>query len=165
MLKKKQPPRPTPIPPAARKRYEAVFNGNALASRKMREKENGQTNGYANGFLGPSRLDAKSPPPGNRKRQAAGWRGLSVDLITNPEVVQEAVNGPSWEKKEGSETGEKEKGGDVGLEERLHGRVVAKIWRASKLDNAKLKELWCAYVPFWIIIFMMFTGFCSSGVM
>jgi hypothetical protein len=68
--------RPTPVPLAARKRYEAVFIKNFLQQRKAqkaKEKEKPST-----GLLNP-------PSEVARNRRAAGWRGLSVDLIVDPE--------------------------------------------------------------------------------
>lgn len=83
---------------------------------------------------------AKSPPPGRKARQAAGWRGLSVDLITNPE---ENSHGKAGMEKQNSKEKESESEiEEVGNEERLDGRVVAVVWKASKLDPGKLKEIW-----------------------
>lgn len=116
--------RPTPVPPAARKRYEAVFVGNVLAKRRAEAVQD----------------RAKSPPPGRKARQAAGWRGLSVDLITNPE---ENSHGKAGMEKQNSKEKESESEiEEVGNEERLDGRVVAVVWKASKLDPGKLKEIW-----------------------
>ena len=105
--------RPTPVPPAARKRYEAVFNGNVIAARQVER--------------------AKSPPPGRKSRQAAGWRGLSVDLITNPEEITSnaglsARGDPAEE--------------EVGAEERLDGSTVRAIWKLSRLERATLRVIW-----------------------
>ncbi|TCD67281.1 hypothetical protein EIP91_000303 [Steccherinum ochraceum] len=135
--------RPTPIPPSARVRYEGVFAGNVLAQRKFakerREKEREKEK---------ERKMTLSPPPmpGMRKsRQAAGWRGLSVDLITNPEHTQgENGNGAG---SPGGEAEEREdEGGEEG-EERLDGRTVGRIWKASRLEQAKLKEIWMECDP------------------
>lgn len=104
--------RPPPIPPSARRRYETVFNKNVIAQRKMaKDKER-----------------ALSPPPGRKTRQAAGWRGLSVDLITSPELQAR----PDVDDVEE----------DVNADERLNGRIVAMIWKTSKLERAKLKSIW-----------------------
>lgn len=102
--------RPTPVPPAAKRRYETVFNKNILVQRRMSAR-------------------APSPPMGRKTRQAAGWRGLSVDLITNPQEngAPEAVDG------------------EVGPEERLSGQVVAAMWKCSKLERRKLREIWCVH--------------------
>ncbi|KAK7693939.1 hypothetical protein QCA50_003513 [Cerrena zonata] len=107
--------RPTPVPAAARRRYESVFVGNVLAKRRVDAAQD----------------RAKSPLPGRKTRQAAGWRGLSVDLITNPEENSNEMEG---EERRVSE--------EVGSEDRLDGRVVAVVWKASKLDREKLKEIW-----------------------
>ncbi|RDX56361.1 hypothetical protein OH76DRAFT_1336719 [Lentinus brumalis] len=106
--------RPTPVPPAARKRYEAVFNGNVLAARQVER--------------------AKSPPPGRKSRQAAGWRGLSVDLITNPEENASSPRGDRVEE-------------GVGAEERLDGEIVRAIWKLSRLERATLRVIWMECDP------------------
>lgn len=112
--------------------------------------------GGLGGLLGSLRADMRSPPPGSgRRRQAAGWRGLSVDLITNPEMMQhcggkedgvDGLNGGVEKMKEVGKVVDKVKdqgkGEIVGPEERLDGRVVKRIWRTSKLGDAKLKEIW-----------------------
>ncbi|KAI0723830.1 hypothetical protein C8T65DRAFT_627554 [Cerioporus squamosus] len=110
--------RPTPVPPAARKRYEAVFNGNVVAAR------------YAE--------RAKSPPPGRKSRQAAGWRGLSVDLITNPEENASNI-GPSSRGDAAVE--------EVGAEERLDGEIVRAIWKLSRLERGTLRVIWMECDP------------------
>lgn len=104
--------RPTPVPPAAKRRYEAVFVKNVQAQRRV--------------AIG-AHERALSPPMGRKARQAAGWRGLSVDLITNP---QENGN---------TETVDEE----VGPDEKLDARVVSVIWKCSKLERAKLRDIWC----------------------
>jgi hypothetical protein len=76
-----------------------------------------------------------------KTRQAAGWRGLSVDLITNP------INGgdgvvKSEKGEEGWDGGEE----SVGPEERLEGHVVRLIWSRSRLDTGKLGDIWCVYI-------------------
>lgn len=103
--------RPTPVPPAAKRRYEAVFVSNILAQRRA---------------VAGTRDRALSPPMGRKARQAAGWRGLSVDLITNPQENEtvEAVDE------------------EVGPDEKLSGLVVAAIWKSSKLERAKLRDIW-----------------------
>lgn len=74
---------------------------------------------------------ALSPPPGRKARQAAGWRGLSVDLITNPEHAGALSPGVEAIDEE------------VGPDERLGGRVVARIWQTSRLERVKLQSIWC----------------------
>ncbi|KAI0373048.1 hypothetical protein BV20DRAFT_963538 [Pilatotrama ljubarskyi] len=107
--------RPTPVPPAARRRYEAVFNGNVIAKRQVER--------------------AKSPPSSRKPRQAAGWRGLSVDLITNPEEVASAP----------SRSGSVDE--VVSAEERLDGAVVRAIWRLSRLKRETLRVIWTECDP------------------
>jgi hypothetical protein len=80
-----------------------------------------------------------TPSPAKKGRQAAGWRGLSVDLITNPDdhpilSLQEEDDNEDDDAKEDH----------VGLEERLGGRIVKLIWNASKLDRQKLGDIWYA---------------------
>ncbi|KAI0636591.1 hypothetical protein C8Q77DRAFT_1093581 [Trametes polyzona] len=108
--------RPTPVPPAARKRYEAVFNGNVIAARQAER--------------------AKSPQ--RKPRQAAGWRGLSVDLITNPEEI---VSASAPVSRAGSIDEE------VGAEERLDGAVVRAIWKLSRLKRETLRVIWMECDP------------------
>ncbi len=73
-----------------------------------------------------------SPSPGRKTRQAAGWRGLSVDLITNPE-----------ENAQGTPTSQSEfPDEEIGLEERLDGHIVAVIWACSRLERKRLQEIW-----------------------
>lgn len=108
--------RPTPVPPAAKRRYEAVFVKNVQAQRRV--------------AIG-AHERALSPPMGRKARQAAGWRGLSVDLITNP---QENGN---------TETVDEE----VGPDEKLDARVVSVIWKCSKLERAKLRDIWAECDP------------------
>ncbi|KAH9852715.1 hypothetical protein C2E23DRAFT_778629 [Lenzites betulinus] len=106
--------RPTPVPPAARRRYEAVFCANAIAARQA--------------------AGAKSPP--RKARQAAGWRGLSVDLITNPEEIASAPVSRAGSVDE-----------EVGVEERLEGRVVRAIWKLSRLKRETLRVIWMECDP------------------
>lgn len=71
-----------------------------------------------------------------KSRQAAGWRGLSVDLITNPN------DHPVRSGKEKDEDDEDEADREVGLEERLDGYCVKTIWGASRLEEGKLRAIW-----------------------
>ncbi|PPR01473.1 hypothetical protein CVT26_015096 [Gymnopilus dilepis] len=110
--------RPTPIPPAARKRYEAVFNANILQRRKAQK-------------LKQEEKPALLSPVEARGRRAVGWRGLSVDLVTGDDMT--ATNG-------------KEKEDDiddkVGNDERLEGSIVRLIWKRSGLESSTLAEIW-----------------------
>ncbi|KAG1903834.1 uncharacterized protein F5891DRAFT_1208489 [Suillus fuscotomentosus] len=82
----------------------------------------------------------KSPPSSTlsvkKSRQAAGWRGLSVDLITNPE------DHPSLPLKDAESENDDTHLVPVGPEERLGGRIVKLVWNASKLDRGKLRDIW-----------------------
>jgi hypothetical protein len=83
----------------------------------------------------------QSPPSSTlsvkKSRQAAGWRGLSVDLITNPE------DHPVPPLKEAeTDNGDNTDLVPVGPEERLGGRIVRLVWSASKLDRSKLRDIW-----------------------
>nr|VWP00212.1 G-protein comlpex beta subunit CpcB [Ganoderma boninense] len=110
--------RPTPVPPAARKRYEAVFNGNVVAVRQVKR--------------------AKSPPPLRKPRQAAGWRGLSVDLITNPEEIGSSASTTIRPEPIDEEVDE---------EDRLDGETVKAIWKLSRLERATLRVIWMECDP------------------
>lgn len=112
------------MPAAAKKRYEAVFDANIIQRRKAEK-------------LAAVKKAAMLAPPGRRKsRQAAGWRGLSVDLITNPDDHLELVG------KEKDDEDEDEAAKEVGLEERLDGYIVKITWSASKLEEGKLRAIW-----------------------
>ena len=78
---------------------------------------------------------AKSPPSSRKPRQAAGWRGLSVDLITNPEVTPSP---PAAARTQLTEAVEEE----VGAEDRLDGSIVRAVWKLSRLENATLRVIW-----------------------
>ncbi|KAG2157502.1 hypothetical protein DEU56DRAFT_764962 [Suillus clintonianus] len=119
--------RPTPVPPAARTRYEALFVVTVVSRRKAEKTAR--------------KAKTKSSPlstsSGKKSRQAAGWRGLSVDLITNPE------DHPVLSSKEAdSDNDDDADHVPVGPEERLGGRIVRLIWSASKLDRGKLRDIW-----------------------
>jgi len=95
--------RPTPVPGPARKRYEAVFNANVIQRRRA-EKEKQSTNG----------------------RRAAGWRGLSVDLVQDDTL--DSVVTPN---------------------DKLEAPIVKHIWKQSRLDNSRLAKIW--HVFRWLI--------------
>jgi hypothetical protein len=97
--------RPTPIPMAARARYEAVF----IANIRARRRHNAET----------AREHARD------KGRKTGWRGLSVDLVTN---AGEADDVDSTK--------------EVGVGETLNGATVAKIWSASHIDRMRLRSIW-----------------------
>jgi hypothetical protein len=81
--------------------------------------------------------EAMLAPPGTRKsRAAAGWRGLSVDLITNPD------DHPVLSAKEKEVEEDREVDAEVGPDERMDASSVKLIWSASKLEKGKLKAIW-----------------------
>lgn len=118
--------RPTPVPPAARSRYESLFDS-AIQGRRKAEKKS-------------QKIKLLAPPPLSAKkgRQAAGWRGLSVDLIANPEDHPVL----SLKKEFDESDGEEKESSAVAPEERLNGRIVKYIWSASRLDRKKLWSIW-----------------------
>jgi hypothetical protein len=113
--------RPTPVPPVARQRYERVFNANIAQQRKA-EKQKAKEK--------PALL---SPAEARGTRRAAGWRGLSVDLITGGHDV----GVPEPQKEDEEEVNEV-----VGDSDRLEGCFIRSIWVRSKLDREKLCEIW-----------------------
>lgn len=120
--------RPTPIPPAARSRYESLFDSAVQGLRKAEKKTQ------------KIKLLAPPPPlPAKKGRQAAGWRGLSVDLITNPEDHPVLSLGKGLDK---NDSEEEEVESSVAPEERLNGRIVKYIWSTSRLDRKKLRSIW-----------------------
>lgn len=90
-------------------------------------------------------------------RQNAGWRGLSVDLITdNPTEGGKDANGSKAGSKEGDLKEEYE---IVEKDASLDGKVVKMIWQKSKLDKSKLRDIWCVYPPWsWLSVYIMQTG-------
>jgi hypothetical protein len=110
--------RPTPVPLAARKRYEVVFNANIIQRRKA-EKNKLQEK--------PTLLSVKEA----RTRRAVGWRGLSVDLLTTNDISQQLNNG------NGSAIDD-----TVGPDEKLEGPIIRLIWKRSGLHNSRLSEIW-----------------------
>lgn len=112
----------TPVPSAAQKRYGAVFNANIIQRRRVaaiNERE-------------PRRL---THAEAKRTRQAAGWRGLSVDLITAPpEEMQDAKGKNKEQSLQIDET--------VGPNERLEGSIIKSIWSRSGIERRKLVEIW-----------------------
>lgn len=107
--------RPTPVPLGVRKRYEVVFNVNIIQRRKAEKRR-------------PTHLS----PVEARGRRAAGWRGLSVDLITGDDIPS-----PQPQEPVGHDVDEK-----VDQDEKLEGPIVRLIWKRSRLDSARLSEIW-----------------------
>jgi hypothetical protein len=109
--------RPTPVPAAAKKRYEAVFELNILQRRRAEK-------------LKPARMSHLEAKKG---RQAAGWRGLSIDLITNPHPMKS----PEPIKSEELDVDKA-----ISSDERLEGSIVHMIWSWSNLEKGKLRSIW-----------------------
>ncbi|KAF7295485.1 hypothetical protein MIND_01088400 [Mycena indigotica] len=93
--------RPPPVPPGPRRRYDALFS--SLHSAHLSQNR-----------------ETLSPP----KRRAAGWRGLSVDLIRDP-------------------AGE----GDTPSSDILPGNVVRVVWCRSRLPKQNLSSIWTECDP------------------
>lgn len=99
-----------------------VFNGNVLqkriADRQKREEK-------------PALLS----PTEARGRRAAGWRGLSVDLIENDDLLAQ---------QSGQDPDKRDDWADVaiGSDEQLDGVIVQMIWSRSGLDRTRLSEFW-----------------------
>ncbi|TFL04118.1 hypothetical protein BDV98DRAFT_525949 [Pterulicium gracile] len=118
--------RPTPVPQGARARYEPVFYSNVEQCRrgaKMIQRE-GST-------LSSTKQGAATP----RKARNAGWRGLSVDLITGDPELSFLEDAP------------KEDVRTLGNEDRLPGWVVKLIWDKSKLGKNVLSDIWSECDP------------------
>ncbi|KAL9715244.1 hypothetical protein Ac2012v2_001905 [Leucoagaricus gongylophorus] len=119
--------RPTPVPSAARKRYISVFNANILQRRRA-QAQNPSPRKL-------SYVQAKT----KRTRQAAGWRGLSVDLITaTPEELVahgQNIQGKEWDI-------ELVVNESIGPDETLQGQIVKAIWLRSRIEKSKLAEIW-----------------------
>jgi len=110
--------RPTPVPAAARRRYDILFTENVIQRRRAEKQKQEEK---------PSLLS----PVEARGRRAAGWRGLSVDLITGDSL---ATPSSPPQNNTVDET--------VGNDEKLEGSIVKLIWKRSKLSNAQLADIW-----------------------
>ncbi|KAF7778643.1 hypothetical protein Agabi119p4_2988 [Agaricus bisporus var. burnettii] len=118
-----KPKRQTPVPLAAQKRYGAVFNANIIQRRRVAAIRANEPRRLAH-------AEAK------RGRQAAGWRGLSVDLITaTPEELQDA-------KGKNREQSLPQVDESVGPNDRLEGSIIKSIWSRSGIEKRKLVEIW-----------------------
>lgn len=114
--------RPTPVPLGVRKRYEVVFNANIIQRRKAEKR----------------RLEEKPThlsPVEARARRAAGWRGLSVDLITGDDSLSAQPQEPV--RHDGDKVDQ-----EVDQDEKLEGPIVRLIWERSRLDSARLSDIW-----------------------
>jgi hypothetical protein len=127
--------RQTPVPAAAKQRYEYVFIANVRTKRKA-DKSAATANASS---LAPSNL-AGLAVPGRQTRKAAGWRGLSVDLTTNPEEALFSVHDTDSMRTESLDFSDPED--VVGVEERLDGHTVKRIWSMSRLERVKLRDIW-----------------------
>jgi len=85
-----------------------------------------------------------SPLAARKARQAAGWRGLSVDLITNPQdhPLKKSDAGKENGRNLGEGFGREGDGDGDELDGKLDGYVVKLIWRTSKLEREKLRAIW-----------------------
>ena len=110
--------RPTPVPLAARKRYEVVFNANIMQRRKAEKRKLQEK---------PALLSVTEA----RSRRAVGWRGLSVDLLTTNDIPQQLNHG------NGSAVDD-----TIGPDEKLEGPIIKQIWKRSGLQNSRLAEIW-----------------------
>lgn len=97
-----------------------VFNANVVQQRKAGKQKTRE------------KPDLLSPTEAKRTRQAAGWRGLSVDLITG------SYDNPVSTLSRGDE----QDSSVIDGTERLDGRIIKAIWRHSKLDRMKLRNIW-----------------------
>jgi hypothetical protein len=70
-----------------------------------------------------------------RARRAAGWRGLSVDLITGDDSLSAQPQEPV--RHDGDKVDQ-----EVDQDEKLEGPIVRLIWERSRLDSARLSDIW-----------------------
>jgi hypothetical protein len=91
------------------------------------------------------------PPAETRNRRAAGWRGLSVDLITGveefvglsppallPQTTPVNRNGDLEMDNNNTEN----VSSAVGSDAKLEGPIVKFIWKKSGLESTRLAEIW-----------------------
>ncbi|KAK1236413.1 hypothetical protein PQX77_000353 [Marasmius sp. AFHP31] len=142
--------RPTPVPPAARRRFEAVFEENVKQARRAKrervktralEREKEDLLVFRNG-----EKPAVLSPEQARKTRNSGWRGLSIDLVTGER------GGEGGKENEHGGTGalnSRDEAVDRPVEtyERLEGGVVKLIWSRSRLPKERLKEIWAECDP------------------
>jgi hypothetical protein len=103
-----------------------VFNTNIIQRRRV---------AAINGKNGkdPRRL---AHAEAKRTRQAVGWRGLSVDLITAPPEEIQDVKGKN------KEQGLPQIDETIGPNDRLEGCIIKSIWSRSGIERRKLIEIW-----------------------
>ncbi|KIY50797.1 hypothetical protein FISHEDRAFT_71117 [Fistulina hepatica ATCC 64428] len=122
--------RPTPVPPAAQKRYEALFDANVVqCKRAARRRAEGKP-------IPPPKPALLSAATTRKSRHAAGWRGLSVDLITGPDDLLITMDGDDDAVNEASIDMQ------AGPNDRLDGCAVCLLWECSKLNRHKLSVIW-----------------------
>jgi hypothetical protein len=102
-------------------RYEALFVANVLQRRKWEKMRQ----------IAKEQVKAASS---RKVRQAAGWRGLSVDLITNATTPPISLKTPDAQEMKVDKT--------ISPDEKLDGAVVKLIWELSCLDRQKLRAIW-----------------------
>ncbi|KAF8201753.1 hypothetical protein BJ912DRAFT_1117126 [Pholiota molesta] len=133
--------RPTPIPSAVRRRYEALFVANVMQRRRAEHEKHRKLTEAAAEEEKPALLS----PGEARGRRAVGWRGLSVDLITGDEMVGTSTPSPSSSPEKTKLQKDKDDANIdliVGADERLEGALVRLIWQRSGLDKERLAEIW-----------------------
>lgn len=103
-----------------------------------------------------------SPPAETRNRRAAGWRGLSVDLITGVEEFVGLTPPPLLPQTTPvNRNGDPEKDNNhtenvyevVGSDAKLEGPIVKLIWKKSGLESTRLAEIWCVTLSFLLTLF------------
>ncbi|PVF98955.1 hypothetical protein CPB86DRAFT_704193 [Serendipita vermifera] len=104
--------KPPPMPPSARARYDAVFDGNFQVQQDRKK------------------LGGLTPNSSIRTRRAVGWRGTSVDLTTSGSIDHPLSTAS------GSQSTLDES------EPTLNGHVVRLIWSCSRLPRETLKQIW-----------------------
>ncbi|KAH6918475.1 hypothetical protein BKA70DRAFT_18117 [Coprinopsis sp. MPI-PUGE-AT-0042] len=140
--------RPTPVPTAARKRYEAVFNGNVIQRRRAEKHQRKLALMKLQGGEEKKTGSELLSPGGPRSRRSVGWRGLSVDLVTgDPNTVTQQLLQQQKEKQKALEEQEDQVDEFVSKDERLEGAIVRMIWKPCGLDKRRLADIWneCDY--------------------
>ncbi|KAF9265678.1 hypothetical protein L218DRAFT_898639 [Marasmius fiardii PR-910] len=134
--------RPTPVPSTARRRYESTFDENVKQARRAK-RERMKTRALEQDpplFGNEGKPVLLSPEEARKTRQAAGWRGLSIDLTTNEKDEQKG-------KEKLHEDINRDDDGPVGSQERLEAYVIKIIWSQSRLGKERLKDIWTECDP------------------